>query len=283
MYVGSWRRIPKSHVPSQIDFPILRIWKLMAWCATYSFAYGVCTSIAIPASYDIAYFARIIPNILVVVGVLFFAKHFSLNIIYGMSMPVFILGCLLIAPVPDSIFTTFVLELGDELFSILFFTVALAVAYRNRVSAAFLCGVVFFERMFFELVGNYMYKALGLLVGSTAIALGLTVLICMASLLIFKEKDLLEVWDTLGIENADDPDRYALIHSLATERNLSSREESVLRLMAAGASNTDIANELFIAPETARAHISHIYTKLGVRNRQELTHMLEGHTVGVRG
>ena len=60
MYVGSWRRIPKSHVPSQIDFPILRIWKLMAWCATYSFAYGVCTSIAIPASYDIAYFARII-------------------------------------------------------------------------------------------------------------------------------------------------------------------------------------------------------------------------------
>ncbi|KPL14976.1 MAG: hypothetical protein AMJ93_17025 [Anaerolineae bacterium SM23_84] len=50
---------------------------------------------------------------------------------------------------------------------------------------------------------------------------------------------------------------------------LSDRELEVLRLMAAGCSNKEIANELFIAIGTAKRHTANIFDKLDVRNRTE--------------
>ena len=48
---------------------------------------------------------------------------------------------------------------------------------------------------------------------------------------------------------------------------LTERELEVLRLIVAGLSNQDIADELFIAVSTVKSHINHIYGKLGVENR----------------
>jgi LuxR family maltose regulon positive regulatory protein len=48
---------------------------------------------------------------------------------------------------------------------------------------------------------------------------------------------------------------------------LSSREEEVLRLTAAGLSAPEIADELVIAVGTVRAHLKSIYGKLEVHNR----------------
>jgi DNA-binding CsgD family transcriptional regulator len=50
---------------------------------------------------------------------------------------------------------------------------------------------------------------------------------------------------------------------------LTSRELEVLRLVAAGCSNRDIANELFISPKTASVHVSNILGKLGAASRGE--------------
>jgi LuxR family maltose regulon positive regulatory protein len=41
----------------------------------------------------------------------------------------------------------------------------------------------------------------------------------------------------------------------------------VLHLMAAGLSNREIADELVLAMGTVKAHLHHIYGKLGVRGR----------------
>ena len=50
---------------------------------------------------------------------------------------------------------------------------------------------------------------------------------------------------------------------------LTSRELQVLRLVAAGRSNREIANELFISPKTVSVHVSNILGKLGAASRGE--------------
>ena len=53
------------------------------------------------------------------------------------------------------------------------------------------------------------------------------------------------------------------------ELGLTERELEVLRLVAAGRSNREIAAELFISPKTASVHVSNILAKLGVASRGE--------------
>ncbi len=48
---------------------------------------------------------------------------------------------------------------------------------------------------------------------------------------------------------------------------LTSREVEVLRLLARGASNREVAERLVISRKTATNHIEHIYAKIGVSNR----------------
>jgi DNA-binding CsgD family transcriptional regulator len=50
---------------------------------------------------------------------------------------------------------------------------------------------------------------------------------------------------------------------------LTARENEVLRLVAAGRSNPEIAAELFISAKTASVHVSNILAKLGVSSRGE--------------
>jgi DNA-binding NarL/FixJ family response regulator len=51
---------------------------------------------------------------------------------------------------------------------------------------------------------------------------------------------------------------------------LTAREREVVRLVATGLSNEDIARELVISPLTAKTHITRAITKLGVRDRVQL-------------
>ena len=50
---------------------------------------------------------------------------------------------------------------------------------------------------------------------------------------------------------------------------LTDRELEVLRLLAAGRRNRDIAAELVVTLETVKKHTSHIFDKLGAANRTE--------------
>ncbi|MER0247038.1 response regulator transcription factor, partial [Streptomyces sp. HSW2009] len=54
---------------------------------------------------------------------------------------------------------------------------------------------------------------------------------------------------------------------------LTPRERDVLRLVAVGRSNRQIAEELFISPKTASVHVSNILAKLEVSGRGEAAAM----------
>ena len=55
--------------------------------------------------------------------------------------------------------------------------------------------------------------------------------------------------------------------SFETPDPLTSRETEILRLMAGGHSNKEIANSLFVAEGTVKNHVSNILSKIGVRDR----------------
>ncbi|WP_405665578.1 response regulator transcription factor [Streptomyces sp. NBC_01166] len=48
---------------------------------------------------------------------------------------------------------------------------------------------------------------------------------------------------------------------------LSTREREVLRLVARGTSNREIAAELFISEATVKTHLTHVFAKLGAKDR----------------
>jgi DNA-binding NarL/FixJ family response regulator len=51
---------------------------------------------------------------------------------------------------------------------------------------------------------------------------------------------------------------------------LSEREFEVARLVAAGLTNRQFAEQLVLAPKTISAHVTHILTKLGAARRAEI-------------
>ena len=52
---------------------------------------------------------------------------------------------------------------------------------------------------------------------------------------------------------------------------LSKREKEVLRLVALGLSNDEIADKMNLSPHTVKTHLYHVYKKIGVSNRLQAT------------
>jgi DNA-binding CsgD family transcriptional regulator len=53
---------------------------------------------------------------------------------------------------------------------------------------------------------------------------------------------------------------------------VSEREYEVLALLADGLSNREIAERLFVSPNTVKTHLMHLYEKLGVSRRTQAIH-----------
>ncbi len=70
-------------------------------------------------------------------------------------------------------------------------------------------------------------------------------------------------------EPAFSPAWQASARSSVPAVSLTRREQEVLRLLAAGASNQDIAHTLVISLDTVKKHVSNLLGKLGASNRTQ--------------
>jgi DNA-binding NarL/FixJ family response regulator len=89
-----------------------------------------------------------------------------------------------------------------------------------------------------------------------------------------------ELLDTIRAVHAGQkripPEVAAELAEHAAEDDLSAREIDVLRLIAAGNANKEIAGQLSIAEDTVKSHVSNILAKLGANDR---THAV---TIGLK-
>jgi DNA-binding CsgD family transcriptional regulator len=60
---------------------------------------------------------------------------------------------------------------------------------------------------------------------------------------------------------------------------LTPTELDVVRLVAEGIPNKDIATRLFISPRTVQSHLRHVYNKLGFTSRVQLAQEAASHSV----
>jgi DNA-binding CsgD family transcriptional regulator len=80
-----------------------------------------------------------------------------------------------------------------------------------------------------------------------------------------------QVFALVGPEDRDDPSPQPARGAEQRSRDeLSPRERQVVRLVAAGRTNRQIAERLVIAPRTADTHVGNILTRLGLHTRAEL-------------
>ena len=79
------------------------------------------------------------------------------------------------------------------------------------------------------------------------------------------EQRAAEVHEQSGVAGVGDGD------SAFQERyELSDREMEVVRLITQGRSKREVGERLFVSENTVKAHVKHIYTKMGIHNKREL-------------
>jgi DNA-binding CsgD family transcriptional regulator len=65
---------------------------------------------------------------------------------------------------------------------------------------------------------------------------------------------------------------HARKRTVETVTDLTPQEEQISQLVAQGATNQEIAAQLFISPSTVEYHLRKVFSKLGVRSRTQLAH-----------
>jgi DNA-binding NarL/FixJ family response regulator len=76
----------------------------------------------------------------------------------------------------------------------------------------------------------------------------------------------------------------AVVQELLSEQEadqVSPREREILRLIAEGRRNQEIADELFISRETVRWHLRHLYARIGVHDRGGAARWAAEHRIGI--
>ncbi|MFR3091743.1 MAG: response regulator transcription factor [Eggerthella lenta] len=288
---AGFRSLPSGELPrakpSKFSFP----WKIVLLMAIYAFAYGLKESSMYQSTLGPhSAFGTLAVAAIVFVGVIARGGKFDFGVIYRIALPLMVAAFLILPNVGvlGQAASDFCTSASYTAFSILIMLIMANLCYRYGMSAVWLFGIERGVRALFTLFGRQTEQLLGApsfgLAGSDAVVSGLVViLVVAATMILFSEKELSSRWGVsfLG-EDGTAGDRAIVkkqelanrCQELARSYGLSPREEEVLLPLAQRKTVGSIERELFIANGTAKTHIRHIYRKLDIHSRDELSDLL---------
>lgn len=285
--LSSAERLTVTHTPYR--FPV----KPVALMALFACAYGFRE----PIMYELMGPHSSLGLLLLSGGIVFILvamqSRWNYSVFLGRIVPLIAVVLLVLSnfmPATSSI-TENLISASYAAFSVFIMTIFANISYRYGVSALWLFGI---ERGVRALVmmgarkGYYLMTSLVSLhpeyqfLSSFAYSAVILCLLTLFSYLVLSHNASEEDWGVVtSVKTELDPvmrEKIRLAQAVdkaVADKGLTKREQEVLELLLARKSISDIENALVIARGTAKAHISHIYTKLSVSSREELFEYFE--------
>lgn len=251
-------------------------WKAILLIAACSFIYGMANTAISGAG---SRHTSVVPSLIVVVFVLLNAKRFDVMTLLRFVLPLMIGGFLLVSFMPGlERIPSFVLSAGFSSMEMLLILMACTISYSTGASAVWLFGLLSSVQFGLRLVGSFLGGLLEGLPGLEAYSIVGIVAISVALIsgfVLASEKSFVSLWGAVSVppdaQDSDD-DGYVKgrIESLAVIYQLTDRERETFHLVMQGKTNVAIAHDMFISEGTVKAHLHHIYQKVGVHTRKEL-------------
>lgn len=279
--------------PSEVPFDMepASIARIVAYLVFMSLAYGVSQSAMtiLPSSEGVVSAMFLFSGICIAALALYiFIEQPPVEafVMYRPILPALAVGLILIAVLPSGF-----MFIGGSLtiiaaysLDMLIMLVATDISFRRRIPVALTLGLSIFVARIGTLLGTtgfrfaFMEENVSLEYAPTVL-LGCAILVIAVGTLTFSIIDLQKLYRPLPTVKQTESVKEKC-DRIAEMCGLTARESEVLLLLASGRSVPYICEELVIAKGTAKHHVSNIYRKVGVYDRQSLHDVIEQGSAG---
>ncbi len=256
-------------------------WRLYALFGIWAFAYGLRSDQLATGAGMHSSLSTAIVALALFLFVLLFADRFGLRLLYRSPVLLLICGFLLI-PAEGLIGQTassYLISMGYTLMSTLIALLLYDISKRLGIAIVAMVSVKN-ALQFLVGAGGALSSLLDRALPASAdaiVALSVVAVLVLSMFLLFSERELASKWgvtvlgsDDLVGESLEDDGLVKACQKLGSHYGLSPREREILTLVAQGKTGRQIAEELYIAEGTCKAHTRHIYEKMGIHSRKEL-------------
>ena len=206
--------------------------------------------------------------------------------LYKPVIPAMVAGIvlLLLQPAVYPFLGSGLIIMGVYCLDMLLMLVSTDIAFRGRIPVALSFGVAILATRAGTLVGSvvadgFLFAPFWTAQLRTDICLVAVLLLAIIGMLFFTMADVQRLYVTPRAQRTDESLEQKCA-AVAAMGHLTNRESEVLVLLARGRSVPYICDELSIAQGTVKHHVSNIYRKLGVYDRQGLLDAIEQGGVG---
>lgn len=255
-------------------------WKPALFMGAYAFSYAF-SGLSSAGGGLLLEIVSAVPALAVLCSVLFSSGRFDFFSMYGIALPSMVCGFLLLAMVPGipSAVVGSCVGVSYAAASMLVVLIVCGIAYRTGASALWLFGLVRFVQYTAMGVGQLLRQGLDSLTGAPAVGVTVVpvvviVLVLVVSIVFVTERSSYFGWNIESIATQKGERLVvplaAKVEHVAEECNLTQREQEVLLQLLHRKTVSSIGEDMFIAEGTVKAHIQHIYAKLGIHSRKKL-------------